>query len=89
MGIFPILQIKKRVSVKEDRHQTIHMIWSHKYKEGSRLNCSVGSQESSYPEGEVIGGGPGGDSGDPEMVHALIWVVTMQISFGDNSSAYT
>lgn len=29
------------------------------------------------------------DSGDPEMVHALIWVVTMQTSFGDNSSAYT
>lgn len=55
------------------------MICSHMYKEGSTLNCSVGSQESSYPGGEVIGGGPGGDSGEPAMGHALIWVATTQI----------
>lgn len=55
------------------------------YKEGSTLNCRVGSQDSSYPGGEVIRGGLGGNSGEPAMVHALIWVVTMEISFGDNS----
>lgn len=38
-----------------------------------------------YSGGDVIGG----DSGRLAVIHVLIWVLVMQISFGEDSLGYT